>query len=138
MRGVINLLAAALLLAPLTACGSSSSPTTPINPTTETFTGTIAHAAGTTQTFNTTTSGTVTATLTITAPLSTLQVGFVLGTWDATANTCQTVLVNTAATTGSQLMANASTKGTYCVYLYDVGNISADTPASFSLSVTHP
>ena len=137
MAGRIQMLAAALALMPLVAgCGSSTSPTTPTNPVTESFTGTITQNSAATNTFSTTTSGTVTVTLTALAPLATQQVGFALGTWDGTA--CQLVLVNPAGTTGSQLAANASTKGNYCVHLYDVGNITADTPVTYTLTVVHP
>jgi hypothetical protein len=48
------------------------------------------------------------------------------------------VLVNPAGTTGSLLQANASTKGNYCVHLYDTGNVAADTPVSFTVTVLHP
>jgi len=138
MYGRIRGIAAAIALIPLiAACGSSTStPTTPTTPTTETFTGTLAQNSATTVTFSTTTSGTVLATLTSLAPLATVQLGFALGTWDGTA--CQVVLVNPAGTTGSQLQASASTKGNYCVHLYDVGNIAADAPVSYTLTVVHP
>jgi hypothetical protein len=133
----MQVLAAAIALMPLVAgCGSSNSPTTPTNPITETFTGTINQNSAVTNTFSTTTSGTVTATLTALAPLATVQVGFALGTWDGT--TCQVVLVNPAGTTGSQLQGSVSTKGNYCVHLYDVGNIAADAPVTYTLTVVHP
>jgi hypothetical protein len=137
MYGRIKAIAAAIALIPLiAACGSSSTPTTPTNPITETFTGTITQNSATTVTFSTTTSGTVIATLTSLTPLATVQIGFALGTWDGTA--CQVVLVNPTGTTGSQLQASASTKGNYCVHLYDTGNIAADTPVAYTLTVVHP
>ena len=133
----LTAIAVAIALIPLMAAGgSSSTPTTPTNPITETFNGSIAQNSATTVTFNTTTSGTVIATLSSLAPLATVQIGFALGTWDGTA--CQVVLVNPAGTTGSQLQASASTKGNYCVHLYDVGNIAADAPVTYTLTVVHP
>lgn len=137
MYGRKTLLAAAIALMPLAGGCGSSNPTSPTpDSVTDTITGTINQNSSDTKTFNTSTSGTVTATITSLAPLATVQVGFVLGTWDGTA--CQVVLVNPAATTGSQLFANASTKGTYCVHLYDVGSIAGDAPVSYTLSVVHP
>jgi hypothetical protein len=137
MDGRKTLIAAAIALIPvLGGCGSASTAPTPTNPITETFSGTINQNSAVTNTFTTTTSGTVTATLTSLTPLATVQVGFALGTWDGTA--CQVVLVNPAGTTGSQLQASASTKGNYCVHLYDVGNITADAPVTYALTVVHP
>jgi hypothetical protein len=137
MYGRKRLIAAAIALMPLAGGCGSSSPTTPSGQnTTDTFTGTVGQNSSDTKVFNTTTSGTITATLASVAPLATLQVGFALGTWDGTA--CQIVLVNPAGTTGSQLIANASTKGSYCVHLYDVGNITADAPVTYTLTVSHP
>ena len=136
-RGRTTLLAAAIALMPLAAGCGSSTPTTP-TPTsiTDTLTGTITQNSADTKTFDTTTSGAVVATLTSLAPVATIQVGFALGTWDGTA--CQVVIVNPAGTTGSQLAANASTKGSYCIHLYDTGNITADTPVTYTLTVVHP
>ena len=137
MPGRMTVLAAAIVLMPLiAACGSSSTTQTTPTQTTETFTGTVNQNSAATTTFGTTTSGTVTATLTSLAPVATVQIGFALGTWDGSA--CQVVIVNPRATTGSQLGANASTKGTYCVHLYDIGQITADSPVSYTLTVVHP
>ena len=137
MKGRMKLIAAAVALMPLAAgCGSSSNPTSPINPTTETLTGTINQNSAVTNTFVVNAAGVVSATLTSLAPLSTVQIGFALGTWDGT--NCQVVLVNPTGTTGSQLTANASTKGNYCVHLYDIGNIAANTPVSYTVTVVHP
>ena len=133
------LLAAATALIPLVAaCGSSNdSPTSP-TPTqvTETFTGTVNQNSASTITFNATAAGPVSATIMSLEPVATVQVGFALGTWDGSA--CQVVIVNPRATTGSQVAANASTQGTYCVHLYDIGQITADAPLAYSLNVTHP
>jgi hypothetical protein len=137
MYGRMTLLAAAIALLPLAAGCGSSSPTNPSGATTtDTFTGTINQSSADTKVFTTSTSGTITATLTSLSPLSTIQIGFVLGTWDGT--TCQVVLINPSGTTGSILTANASTKGNYCVHLYDTGNITADTPVAYTLTVVHP
>jgi hypothetical protein len=131
------MVAAALALMPFAAGCGSSNPTTPTPANiTDTLTGTISQNSADTKTFSTTTSGVVTATITALAPLATVQVGFVLGTWDGTS--CQVVLVNPAATTGSQLAANASTKGNYCVHMYDTGNIAADAPVSYTVTVVLP
>jgi hypothetical protein len=133
------LLATAIAVMPLVAaCGSSNnSPTTPTPPqTTETFTGTINQNSAATITFEATTAGPVAAGITALEPVATVQIGFALGTWDGSA--CQVVIVNPRATTGSQVAANASTKGTYCVHLYDIGQITADAPLGYTVSVSLP
>jgi hypothetical protein len=137
MYGRNRLIAAAIALVPLTAACGSSTPTTPTPPTTtDTLTGTVSRNSADTKTFTTTTSGVVAATLSSLAPNASVQIGFALGTWDGSA--CQLVIVNPAATTGSQIAANASTKGTYCVHLYDTGNIADGAPVTYQVMVTHP
>jgi hypothetical protein len=122
------------------ACGSSSTPTTPTTPTitTDTFEGTLSAASGVTNTFKTATSGTIAATLTAVGPDSTKVVGFSLGTYNTTLNVCQIVLANDLALQGAILTGQASTSGTYCVRVYDTGQVTADTPFTFTISVSHP
>ncbi len=128
------MLAAATLIA---GCGSdTTTPTIPTpNPVTETFTGTVAQNSVTIQPFTATAAGAVTATLTTLGPLSTITMGFSLGTYSGT--TCQVVLDNAAAVQGSILTATAATQGTFCARVYDVGNITAGTTVSFTLTVVH-
>jgi hypothetical protein len=137
MYGRKILIAAIALMPMLAACGSSSNPNNP-TPTevTETFTGTITQNGAATITYDTATAGTVTATLTALAPDATSVIGFALGTWDGSA--CQLVIVDPAGTTGSVHGANVSTKGTYCVHLYDVGKITADQAVTYTVTVEHP
>jgi ABC-type nitrate/sulfonate/bicarbonate transport system permease component len=132
----IGSLVAIVLATLVAACGSSSNPTTP-TPTqiTDTLTGTVNQNGAVVQTFTTTTSGTVTATLTTLAPVSTITVGFALGTYNGT--TCQVVLDNPLAVQGSILTGTAQTAGTFCARVYDIGNITADSPITFTVTVTH-
>ena len=137
MYGRMTLLAAAMSLLPLAAACGSSTPTIPTpDITTETFTGTINPHSADTKTFNTATGGPIVATLSSVAPVSTQLIGFAIGTWDGSA--CQLVIVNPAATTGSVVQANASTKGSYCFHVYDIGNITADAPVTYQIAVAHP
>lgn len=119
------------------ACGSNTkTPTTPTpTPLTETLTGTINQNGATTKTFDAKASGTVTATLTDLRPVDTVTVGFSIGT--AIGSSCQTSLSNDAAKKGAVLTATAATAGTYCVRVYDVGNVTADTPINFTVTVVH-
>ena len=120
--------AALLLMVTGLAAGCSDStttPTTPTNPITDTLTGTIAQSSVSIQPFTATAAGTVTATLTALGPDSTSTVGYSLGTYSGT--TCAVVLDNPVGVQGSILTANAATTGSFCVRLYSVGAIAAGT-----------
>jgi hypothetical protein len=118
------------------ACGSSTTPTTP-TPTqvTDTLTGTVTQNGANTQTFTANAGGTVTATLTDLQPVDTVTIGFSIGTTIGTI--CQATLANDAATKGFSFTATAATAGTYCVRVYDVGNVTADTPVNYTVTVVH-
>jgi ABC-type nitrate/sulfonate/bicarbonate transport system permease component len=120
----------------LGACGSSTTPTTP-TPTqvTDTLTGTVTQNGANTQTFTANAGGTVTATLTDLQPVDTVTIGFSIGTTIGTI--CQATLANDAATKGFSFTATAATAGTYCVRVYDVGNVTADTPVNYTVTVVH-
>jgi hypothetical protein len=124
----------------LTACSDTKTgiPPTP-QPITETFTGTINPAGGATHSFTTLTGGSIKAVLTAVGPDSTKNVGFSLGTFNGTANTCSAVFDNPAATQAFEFNATASTIGAYCIRLYDNGGITTDgVPYTYTVTVTHP
>ena len=127
----------ALLL--LWACGGdSSSPTstpTAAPSTTDTFTGTLAQGSSVVNTFTVVaaTGGTVTFTLVALTPQSTITVGLGLGTPGtsgcALASTSENVKVGT-------VLSTTLSAGTYCVALYDLGNLTAAN--NYTLTVLHP
>jgi hypothetical protein len=121
-------------------CSNTTAPTSPTSPAiTETFTGTVNPASGDTHSFTTLTGGPITATLTAVGPDATKNIGFSLGTFSATLNTCTAVLDNAAALQSFQFSATASTIGTYCVRVYDNGNVTADGVAyTYTVTVVHP
>jgi len=111
---------------------------TPV-PITETFSGTVNPASGDTHSFTTLTGGAIKATLTSVGPDATKNVGFSLGTFNATLNTCTAVLDNPAAPQAFEFSANASTIGVYCVRVYDNGNVTTDAvPYTYTVTVVHP
>jgi ABC-type Fe3+-hydroxamate transport system substrate-binding protein len=129
----------AVVLALGTAACGSDTPTTPTTPTTpvtvtDTFAGTLTPNGAATYTFTTGLSGQVTATLTTLSPNSTLIVGLSLGTWNG--NACQIILSKDSATQLSFVVGQASQANTFCVRIYDVGNLV--DPATYEIQVNHP
>ena len=133
----LRILAVAMVLG-AAGCGSDT-PTTPTTPTTpvtvtDTFAGTLSPNGAATYTFTTGLSGQVTATLATLSPNSTLVVGLSLGTWNG--NACQIVLSKDTATQFSFIIGQASQANTFCVRIYDVGNVV--DPATYEIQVNHP
>jgi hypothetical protein len=127
------------------ACSDKiTAPTQVPTPITETFEGTLNPSSTTVHPFLTLTGGPVVATLTAVGPDATKTVGFSLGTFNATLNTCTVVFDNPAALQGAAFNAAASTTGFYCARLYDNGTVTgavADGSASsftYTITVVHP
>lgn len=122
------------------ACGDdeTTTTTTPTQPTpttiTETFTGTLNQNGAQTHGFAVQTAGTVTAAVVTISPQSTTVIGFSLGTLSA--NACQISLANDRATQGTTVVGSATSAGTLCVRVYDVGNVTE--PQSYEIQVVHP
>lgn len=118
------------------ACGASQDATAAPTPTpvTENFSGAIDKNGAVTFTFAVTAPGTITASLTNLAPVATLAVGISIGTWDGTV--CSASLSNDNARVSDQLTGNTSVTGSYCIRVYDVGNITATEQVA--VTVTHP
>ena len=122
------------------ACGDTTTGPTP-TPTmiTETFTGNVNPAGGARHSFISLTGGSIKATLSAVGPDATKNVGFSLGTFNSTLNTCTVVFDNPAALQAFEFSANASSIGAYCVRIYDNGNITTDNvPYSYTITVVHP
>jgi hypothetical protein len=111
-------------------------PTTPADPTTERFSGTVAVGGTVTNPFTVMLSGgLLTVTLTAAGPPSNVVMGITLGRWDGT--TCTSLqggTVPASAGASPQLSGNVDA-GSYCLSVFDVGNLSA--PATFNATVTH-
>ena len=122
-RLVSRLLLAPLLAVPM-ACGNPTAPSL----TTDTFNGTLSPAVN--GTFSSASfqfkskSGPVTVSLVNIAPLSTITVGIALGVVQG--QTCSGFESNAAARAGFVALADTLPGGTYCVAIYDVGNITQD------------
>jgi hypothetical protein len=147
VRGAVLSLALVVLAAGALGCKqNANNPYLQIGPTptttTDTFSGTLKNSADLpvmrlTHTFTSAYSGTVTMTMTANTPDAALVLGFGIGTWDATTSTCGSLLAwNNTSTAGTTIIGNALA-GSFCVQVYDVGNLVADGSTSYTLTVTH-
>jgi hypothetical protein len=131
----------------LSACQSdSTNPYLQIGPTptatTDTFTGTLVNSSTVpilrlTHTFATTVAGSLSIILTDVQPDATIELGFGIGSWDAATSTCGPLLAwNNTGLPGISITGNAVI-GSFCVQVYDVGKIPAETTTNYTLTVTH-
>ena len=107
---------------------------TPAVSKTDTFEGSVTVNGGTTNPFIVERAGTVTAVVSALEP-SDASVGFLIGTWNSTTNSCQLVIVNDAAVAGNTLIGTASVAGNFCVRVFDAGKMTG--PVNFHVQVTH-
>jgi hypothetical protein len=133
-RGGLALLVVATM--GLAACDNTVNdlPVTPTpNPTTETFTGTIAQNGAATHPFVVAAGGTVTATLTAITPADAVA-GLAIGTWNGAA--CQVVLVNDSAVVSNTITGTVAGVGTLCIRIADTGKLVGST--DYTITVVHP
>ena len=130
--------ASAIILACTTAagCGDDPAPITDPTPTpvqvTENFTGSLTINGAATHLFTTGEAGQAVANLTSLSPDSAAVISFTFGTWNG--QYCQVILAKDDATTGANLIGNASV-GSFCVRVSDVGRLTA--PTDYSITVQH-
>ena len=123
----------------VSACsnGSTSGTTvTPAAPTvTETFPGTVSYLGTDFHPFTVGQGGTVNVTLTAAGPPPTIWMGLGIGTPSTT--TCALIQGDTTPTPGATTaqLSGSLSAGTYCVQVYDVGNLLA--PITYSVTVAH-
>ena len=135
-RAVLLAVAVVAIVA-MSACANDALTTTPTYtpcPCTDGFSGTLSKNGAFSHTFTITNLGAVTASLVTLSPNTAQIVGLQLGVWNGVS--CTAASSTDAATTGSSITLNASSAGTLCVRLYDVGFISE--PVLYQLQVTHP
>ncbi len=138
-RGILGL-AMALAIAGVSSCAATSTPTTPTTTpatTTDTFSGTIAQLGSATNVFKVSTTGTVTISLTSVSPLSTLALGVAVMTSDGT-SCINNISQNTDARVGTTALVGTATAASYCVKVYDSGNIAPGGSSDFTVQVVHP
>ena len=137
-RLLLRSLPALVAVLALAACGDDEfeTPTSPIAPTiiTETFSGTVTLNGAQVHSFATQASGSVTATLKFLVPDPAVRMGFALGTWNG--SSCSLVIAKTDAVESTVIIGAVSALGNLCVYIHDVGNLTA--PTEYEIEVLHP
>jgi hypothetical protein len=118
-----------LLLGATTACNNTA--TSPATATTDTFSGTVAPASPSLQTFTASASGTVSVTATALTPQTTVGLG--VGT--LVGSTCSTA-AQAAVQQGGTVTESVSSSGTYCALVYDPGTLTA--AVAYTITVAHP
>jgi hypothetical protein len=141
LRRIVCGLGLSALLASSAGCKTTTiSPTIPTAPTTATFSGLLNATSVVTNSFVTSTGGSVTATLTSVGPDATQTVGFSLGSFNASTNVCTVAFDNSAALQGAVFNTTASTTGAYCVRVYDNGAVAnavaSGTATAFTYTIT--
>lgn len=136
----VTLACTLLLPFAVTGCGgdiqSLLTPTPDPVYVTDTFSGTLTPNGATSHPFPISSAGggDVTAVLRAVTPDDTSIVGFSLGTWNGTA--CQAILSNDRATVSASLVGRATSTGSLCVRIYDIGALS--NSQNYEVEVNHP
>ena len=137
-RLVASLVTAALPLC--AACGSSSGTSTTPTPvtTTESFTSTLDQLGSVTNGFTVSAAGTVQVKLTDVEPLTTMALGVAVTTVVSGTVCSSDIAQNTNAKSGSTALSGTAAVGSYCVRVFDAGNIPSGTQVTYTVEVTHP
>ena len=129
--------AAALVAAGSCAASTPTTPTTTPATTTETFSGTIAQLGSATNVFKVSATGTVTISLTNVAPLFTMALGVAVMTSDGT-SCINNISQNGNARVGTTALVGTAPTASYCVKVYDSGNIPLGGSSDYTVQVVHP
>jgi hypothetical protein len=139
MKPLLHLGALVLVLGSAAGCSndSTTSPSTTTSTTTTlTFGSALAVGGSTSRAFSMSTAGTIKVTLTAfgsSGQVAGLGLGVPVATLGSPCALTRSVV--TPAGGSPQIVADADA-GTYCVQIYDVGNLPADT--GFSITIEHP
>jgi hypothetical protein len=133
----MSMVAVALVACASLSCNlfhdSSTSPSTP-STATDTFTGTVNQNGSVIFTFTVAQGGPVAVTLTALSPNASTAVGLGIGTPSGT-TACTLMNSTSAAIAGATPQVTATeAAGTYCVKVYDVGNLTATSTVTVTVA----
>jgi hypothetical protein len=112
-----------------------TAPTTTV--TTDTFSGTFDRQGMSVNPFTVGSTGTVTISLIDVEPLTNMALGVAIGTWDGT-NCNELTPKNDNVRTGSVALNGIAGSGSYCVKVYDSGNVPPNFAVIYTVQVAHP
>ena len=137
LMGAAPVLMAAFLLV---SCGSSTdTPTAPTEAatTTQTFSGTLVTGGLNFHPFAVPKGGLVTLKMVSISGLANPVLGAGLGTWDGT--TCTAIANSTSNTVSAGWsMSGTAQAANFCAAVFDSGNVTAGSTATYSITITHP
>jgi len=121
----------------MTSCGDDTVAPIPTPPAAkiDTFSGVLTLNGAIVHPFETSTIGSINATLTSLSPDGTKPIGLSLGTWNG--SICQIVLDNPSATQWSIVPGQTSSSGSFCLRFYDAAGTVTD-PQTYIVDVEHP
>ena len=135
----VGLVAALLMTTGCQVADESTSTSPSATLTTNTFSGSLSQNGTAVHNFSVSSSGyTLLAGYTSISPSSITSLGLGIGTWDSSTSTCglnQTQL--DAAKSGSTALSATANSGSYCVRVYDGGNITSGTTVTYTVQVQH-
>jgi hypothetical protein len=119
------------------SCHTLEVPTAPTTgPFTDVFASRLGVRGAATRSFTVHEPGSVELTLTSIGPPDTLEVGMGVGIPNSNGAGCNLTKAVVTTASGSPQLTITADGGTYCVRVFDVGNLTGDV--SFSVSVLHP
>jgi hypothetical protein len=128
-RGLIPV----FLLAALAGCGGVTDPS---KNQTQTFNGTVQVGGTSSQTFNVSKSGEISAAVTSFNPVLASGTLFGVAWGQVLSGQCSLISLNQFAVTGATVVSSAVTPGTYCISIIDEGFFKVNE--DYVLSVSHP
>jgi hypothetical protein len=131
---LIRIAAVVCLAATLSSCGGVSSPS---ENQVQNFSGTVSSGGvGPVHTFTVGKVGEFFVTITAMAPDQNIFMGVVFG--QVVSGGCAQLQANFAAHVNSQALGGQIEKGTWCVQVGDIGQVSTTTPTTYTLRVSYP
>jgi hypothetical protein len=126
---------AALFVVALALAGCDNSPAAPALFTTETFSGSVGRLASSSHTFITGSSSQTVFTINSFAPALTMGLALGTPTPTPTGEICSITIGQAAVQNGTTFQL-ALDPSTYCVMIFDIGNVT-DSNVAYSLTVQH-
>ena len=140
VRGLALATLLTVLALTLGACGNSiASGTLPslTTPITETFSGSLTQGTSVSSQITVTANAPLTISLTDVEPLTTMGLGVSLSTWDGSLCGTPVIVQNPNSRMGATALTGTASAGTYCLTVYDSGNLPSDWTVTYTVQAVH-